>query len=89
MTMETSDLILGKARYEDWKSMYRNVWSRPETARYMLWNVTADEEEARRRMQRTVAWQATLLPEPWHYPAGLSTSIRRRNGICGRGSFMN
>lgn len=24
MTMETGDLILGKARYEDWESMYRN-----------------------------------------------------------------
>lgn len=25
----------------------------------MLWNVTADEEEARERMRRTIAWQET------------------------------
>lgn len=28
--METEDIILGKAKYEDWRSIYRNVWSRPE-----------------------------------------------------------
>lgn len=55
--METRDLILAKARFEDWEDMYRNVWSRPETARYMLWQVTSREEEARARMERTIAWQ--------------------------------
>ncbi len=57
--METRDLILRKAVYEDWKSMYLNVWSRPETARYMVWKVTADEEGARERIERTIAWQKT------------------------------
>ena len=33
--LETKDLILDKARFEDWKPMYRNVWSRPESFRYM------------------------------------------------------
>ena len=33
--METEDIILGKAKYEDWSSIYRNVWSRPETAEYV------------------------------------------------------
>ena len=42
--METEDVILGKAKYEDWRSIYRNVWSRPETAEYMVWKVTADED---------------------------------------------
>ena len=56
--METCDLILDKARFEDWEELYRNVWSRPETARYMLWRVTSSEEEARARMERTVAWQS-------------------------------
>ena len=55
--METRDLILDKARFEDWEDMYRNVWSRPETARYMLWTVTGSEEEAKARMERTIAWQ--------------------------------
>jgi len=57
--METEDIILGKAKYEDWSSIYRNVWSRPETAEYMVWKVTADEDGARERIQRTVAWQET------------------------------
>jgi RimJ/RimL family protein N-acetyltransferase len=57
--METEDIILGKAKYEDWRSIYRNVWSRPETAEYMLWKVTADEEEARERIRRTITWQET------------------------------
>ena len=57
MIMETEDLILGKAVYEDWRFMYQNVWSRPETAKYMLWKVTTDEEAARARMHRTMAWQ--------------------------------
>ena len=55
--METCDLILDKARFEDWEELYRSVWSRPETARYMLWRVTSSEEEARARMERTIAWQ--------------------------------
>ena len=57
--METEDIILGKAKYEDWRSIYCNVWSRPETAEYMIWKVTADEDEARKRIQRTIAWQET------------------------------
>ncbi len=57
--METEDIILGKAKYEDWRSIYRNVWSRPETAEYMVWKVTTDEGEARERIQRTIAWQET------------------------------
>lgn len=57
--METRDLILRKAVYEDWKSMYLNVWSRPETARYMVWRVTADEVDAKERIERTIAWQKT------------------------------
>lgn len=57
--MERENIILGKAKYEDWKAIYRNVWSRPETAEYMLWEVTSDEDSARERMQRTIAWQET------------------------------
>ena len=57
--METKDLLLAKARFEDWADMYRNVWSRPETARYMLWQVTTSEEEAKTRMERTISWQSS------------------------------
>ncbi len=55
--IETEDLILDKAKYSDWKDMYLNVWSRPESAKYMLWRITPDEEEARRRIERTIAFQ--------------------------------
>ncbi|MCI8506009.1 MAG: GNAT family N-acetyltransferase [Lachnospiraceae bacterium] len=53
------DVVIGKARPRDWEAMYRNVWSRPETARYMAWQVTKDEEAARARMRRTVAYEKT------------------------------
>ena len=56
--LETKDLILRKGGFEDWKSMYDNVWSHPETAQYMLWEVTSSEEDARSRMERTIRWQA-------------------------------
>lgn len=52
--LETRDLLLRKARLEDWRDLYQNVWSRPEAARYMLWQVSENEEDARRRMERTV-----------------------------------
>lgn len=57
--LETQDLVMAKARFEDWRAMYRNVWSRTETARYMAWKVTASEEEARLRMRRTVEYGKT------------------------------
>ncbi len=57
MILETDNLILKKAEFEDWKAMYRNVWSRPETARYMAWRVTTNEEDARIRIQKTIKYQ--------------------------------
>ena len=55
--MDTKDLILRKARFEDWEDLYQNIWSREESARHMLWKVTTSEEEARDRIQRTVEFQ--------------------------------
>lgn len=55
--METKDLILKKAEFDDWKDMYERVWSREETARYMLWEVTDSEAAAKDRMERTIAYQ--------------------------------
>lgn len=57
MLLETVDLLLKKAEFEDWKAMYRNVWSKPETAKYMAWRVTTDEEDARARIQKTIEYQ--------------------------------
>lgn len=55
--LETKDLILDKARQEDWQAMYRNVWGRPESFRYMVVEPSPDEAEARERMRRTIAFQ--------------------------------
>lgn len=55
--IETRDLILRKAEFDDWQDMYKNVWSREETARYMLWVVTRSEDDAKERMERTIAYQ--------------------------------
>lgn len=58
MTMpETPDLLLCHPKFADWRDMYRNVWSREETAKHMLWKVTRTEEEARQRMARSIAHQ--------------------------------
>ena len=56
---ETKDLILRKAAMEDWQALYRNIWSQPESAKYMVWNVTESEEAAVARMERTLVFQAT------------------------------
>ena len=56
--LETRDLILKKAVFEDWPDIYRNLWRHWESARYMLWSVTESEEAAQDRMRRTLAWQA-------------------------------
>lgn len=55
--IETESLILDKAKFLDWKEMYHNVWSQPESARYMDWNLTTSEEAARIRIVKTIAFQ--------------------------------
>ncbi len=55
--LETKDLILDKAKFEDWEAMYRNVWRCPESARYMVWRVTEDASDAPGRMRRTIEFQ--------------------------------
>lgn len=55
--LETKDLILRKAQFEDWRDLYHNIWSRVESARYMLWNVTKSEEDAVARMLRTLDYE--------------------------------
>lgn len=57
--LETEDLILRKARLEDWRALYHNLWKHEESARYMLWRPKKSEEEARECMNRTVDFQKT------------------------------
>lgn len=56
--IETKDLILDKAKYEDWQAMYHNVWSRPQSFRYMVLELSPNETEAQERMRRTIRFQA-------------------------------
>lgn len=55
--MEAKDIRLEKAKQEDWQDLYRNLWSRPESARYMLWQVTENEDAAKVRMEKSVFFQ--------------------------------
>lgn len=55
--METADIILGKAKFEDWTAMYKNVWSRSEAAKYMVWRVSESADDAKARMLRTIEYQ--------------------------------
>lgn len=57
--IETADFFLDKAKFSDWEAMYRNVWRHPECARYMMWRVTENEDDARARIQRTIEFQKT------------------------------
>ena len=56
--LETKDLILKKAVFEDWRDIWQNLWRHAESARYMFWSPTCTEEEAMARMERTLAFQA-------------------------------
>ena len=62
--IETKDLIIKKGEQKDWKDMYYNLWRHAESAKYMLWDVTTSEEDAIKRMERTVAFEATH-PYAW------------------------
>lgn len=56
--LETKDLIIKKGEQKDWRDMYYNLWRHSESARYMLWKVTTSEEDAKARMERTIAYEA-------------------------------
>lgn len=56
--LETERLVLKKAEFEDWRSIWTNLWWHGESARYMLWSPTETEEEAKSRMARTIAFEA-------------------------------
>lgn len=58
VSLETEDLILKKAVFEDWQDIYVNLWSHPESAKNMLWVPTFTEADAKDRMERTIEYQA-------------------------------
>ena len=58
VVIETSNLIMKKAVFGDWEQLYRNIKSRPESAKYMLWKIDDSEEESKDRMLRTLDFQS-------------------------------
>ena len=85
MILETEDLILRKARFDDWKPMYENVWRHESAARYMTWNVTRSEEEARDRMERTIRYQQngglSFIVAKDGEPIGFAGVMERSHGV--------
>lgn len=59
--IETEDLFLKKAEFDDWEDMFENIWSHEESAEYMLWTVTKTEDKAKERMRRVLEWQKNHL----------------------------
>ena len=57
--LETKDLILKKAEFEDWKTIYYNLWRHKESAKYMLWQPTETDEDAKDRMKRNLCEKVT------------------------------
>lgn len=58
VVIETKDLIMKKAVFDDWKPLYRNITSRPESAKYMLWKTDDSEKVSKDRMLRTLDFQS-------------------------------
>jgi RimJ/RimL family protein N-acetyltransferase len=56
--LETIDLILDKPIFGDWKSIYENLWSHDESAKYMLWKTTKTEEDAKIKIEKNVAYMS-------------------------------
>lgn len=87
--LETKELVIKKACQEDWRDMYYNLWCHEESAKYMLWNVTTSEEDAKARMERTIAFEATheynwLVYEKASGQAiGFAGLERLEEGVCG------
>ena len=50
-------IVLRKAKEEDWSSMLRHVWGDEDVYRWMLYQPTLTEEEARERCRRSIAYQ--------------------------------
>ncbi len=53
----TDRLVLRKAKESDLEFIYKNVWSDARLTKYMLWQVNNSIDEARDRLNRTIAYQ--------------------------------
>lgn len=59
--LETKDLILDKAKMEDFDDIYNNYWKYEETAKYMLWSPCKNLQEAKERLKQIIEYQKTNL----------------------------
>ncbi len=59
--IETEDLFLGKATMEDLNSIYNNFWRNEETAKFMLWTVCNNINEAKERLKKVIEFQKDKL----------------------------
>ncbi len=57
-TLEGEHIVLRKARETDWQSMLQNVWGDEAVYRWMLFQPTLTEAEARERCARSVRFQS-------------------------------
>ena len=56
--IETKNLLLRKARYDDLESIWNNVWKDETLASTMLWRVTDNINDAKGRLERTIKYQS-------------------------------
>lgn len=52
------DILLRKAKFDDYVDLYNNYWSNKITTQYMLWQVSENLNEAKQRIQRTIDFQS-------------------------------
>ncbi len=50
-------IVLRKAREDDWRSMWKHIWGNEDVYRWMLFQPTLTEEEAKERCLRSIAYQ--------------------------------
>ena len=61
ISLEGEHIRLRRAKENDWKSMLENVWSNEAVYRWMLFQPTLTEEEAKERARRSMAYQKDHL----------------------------
>lgn len=59
ISIETKDLYLKKLKYDDWKDLYENISRHDESAKYMLWKVIRNEEEAKAQIKKAILYEKT------------------------------
>ncbi len=60
-TLTGENIVLRKAREDDWRSMLANVWGDEAVWRWMLFQPTLTEEDARARCRRSILYQKDHL----------------------------